>query len=498
MSNTESIGTVISDEETPTFEIVRIKLKAGQDVKPDTLVQVSISRTDMNNRLIGRIRNAYEHNPNEGPGNINVRDTLGMEPNYPPEGDSTTIYRLAEVELIEEIIGKTMRSPQTLPQSGADVFIANEQDIVKTIGLAEDESVGLRIAETARGTMTKIILKREAIQRHFFLCGTTGSGKSYAMGVIAEELLKHHLPVIFIDTQDEYSTLVKELKGETLIPGENFNIRISSLTDRELMELIPTATPLQQNIIAAAFMELKDEINAGKRTKFEIKDLVARVGEVAPKLTNDKGSINLSIMRTKFLDRDDIFGEGIGRANWPKLMIPCLSINCIHLDSRKLQTVATALLRELQDLRLRKFIPPYVVVIDEAHLFVPEGEGSPCKQIIREGVRMGRHHGIAMVLMTQSPVDIDKRTIRQCNTRLVFALEQDQLEAIRGVRSDASEETLRALSKMPQGTCLLSGTYESVKHTIPIKIRERETPNSEGGATPNVFEEMDDKWSEFI
>jgi DNA helicase HerA-like ATPase len=137
-------------------------------------------------------------------------------------------------------------------------------------------------------------------------------------------------------------------------------------------------------------------------------------------------------------------------------------------------------------------------VIDEAHLFVPEGTSSPCKQIIREGVRIGRHHGICMVLLTQSPVDIDKSTIRQCNTRLVFALEPDQLDAIKGVKADATDEMLRALPKMPQGTCLLSGTYESVKHTIPVKIRKRNMEDSEGGKTPNIFEEMQEKWIKII
>ena len=501
MPNIESIGTVISDEETPSFETVRIKLKTGEDVKPGTLVQMSVSKNDMNIKLIGRIRSAREHNPNERPENVNVRDTLGMEPNYPKEGDSTLIYRLVEAELIEEIIGQNMQSPQTLPQSGAEVFVANEDEIVKTLGLLEskDRSIGLKIGKTASGATTEIILKRESIQRHFFLCGTTGSGKSYAMGVIAEELVKHHhLPVVFIDTQDEYSILVRKLGGKVLTPGKDFNIRISSLTDRELINLLPEATSLQQNIIAAAFMELKDEIRAGERTRFLIEDLVDRIAVVGPRLTRSADSVTLATMRTQFLERHDIFGEGIGRSNWPKQMIPSLAINCKHLDSNKLQTVATALLRELQDLRLREFIPPYVAVIDEAHLFVPDGEGSPCKQIIREGVRMGRHHGIAMVLMTQSPVDIDKRTIRQCNTRLVFALEPDQLDAIRGVKSDASDEMLRVLPKMPQGTCLLSGTYESVKHTIPVKIRKRETPNSEGGATPPIFSEMEDQWSEYI
>ena len=55
-----------------------------------------------------------------------------------------------------------MQSPQTLPQPGADVFVANDNEIVKTLGLVEDESDGLRIGETVAGTTTDIILKQEA------------------------------------------------------------------------------------------------------------------------------------------------------------------------------------------------------------------------------------------------------------------------------------------------------------------------------------------------
>jgi DNA helicase HerA-like ATPase len=175
-----------------------------------------------------------------------------------------------------------------------------------------------------------------------------------------------------------------------------------------------------------------------------------------------------------------------------------MAINCKSLRSAQLQSIATAVLRELQNLRLKHHIPPYVMVIDEAHLFVPQDSGSPCKQIIREGVRIGRHHGICLVLMTQSPTDIDKSVIRQCNTRLVFALEPDQLDAIRGVKADASEELLRSLPKMPRGTFLLSGTYESIKHTIPVEIRKRTTQDSEGGKTPDIFSEMKSTWIEKI
>ena len=495
MSNTVPIGTVISDEETPSFETVRIKLRTGQDVKPGTLVSID----DVNCKLIARVRSAHEHNPNEGPEDINVRDTMGMQSNYPLEGDSTIIYRLAEAELIEEIIGDNMQSPQTLPQSGADVCIANKDEIVKTLGLVDTESNGLSIGKTVAGTTTDIILKREAIQRHLFLCGTTGSGKSYAMGVIAEELVKHHLPIVFIDTQNEYTVLVEKLGGKVVKPGENFTIRISSLTEAELLDLLPAATTeLQRDIIGLAFSELQRELESENIPKFSIDQLVERIEQVGPYLTNNTGSIRMAANRTPSLRRNKIFGESLDKADWRKYLYPCLSINCKHLMTNQLQSVTTAVLRELQTLRRHDHIPPYVAVIDEAHLFIPEGEGSSCKQIIREGVRIGRHHGIAMVLMTQSPVDIDKRAIRQCNTRLVFALEPDQLDAIRGVRADASEEMLRALSKMPQGTCLLSGTYECVKHAIPVKIRERNTEDSEGGETPNIFKEMREKWIDEI
>jgi DNA helicase HerA-like ATPase len=493
------IGTVSSDGDTPSFELVRIKLKAGKDVRPNTLVRIPVARKETTT-LIARIRSAHETNPNEAAPAIHLRHTMELDATYPKEEESTIIFRVVEADLVEELyeesgMAKT-RSPQSLPQSGTDVFLATDEEIVATLGLAAEPDKGLFIGETITGIPTRIILKREAIQRHFFIGGTTGSGKSYAMGVLAEEFRKHDLPIVFLDTQDEYSELTKKLGGQVKVPGVDFNIRVSSLTERELISLIPAVqeSDLQQNIVAAAFNELMDELADKTRDRFSIDDLVERIRAVGPTLTKSRDSVELAARRTSFLKRNDIFGEGIGREDWPKAMYPCLSIRCKTLTSGRLQTVATAVLRELQDLRLRKFIPPYVAVIDEAHLFVPEGEGSPCKQIIREGVRIGRHHGICLVLLTQSPVDIEKSVIRQCNTRMIFALEPDQLDAIRGVKSDASEAMLTALPKMPQGTCLLSGTYESVKHSIPVGIRLRETKDSEGGRTPDIFEEMAKKW----
>ncbi len=508
--NPLSIGTVISDEDSPTFELIRIHMAVGHDVKPGTLIKVQAMRNGETSTLIGRVQSAYEHNPNENVESANVRKKLSLSAHYPHEEDSTTIFRLVEADLIEEIVdiskaGITRtecRSPQTLPNSGAEVFIADEGEIVRTLGLTDDEKEGLYIGETISGTKTKIIIKREAIQRHMFICGTTGSGKSYAMGVVAEELISHGLPIVFIDTQDEYSNFVKAVGGQVVEPGKDFTVRISSLTEGELLDLFPDSmkkSPLQCDIALKAFGDLQTALHNGNIEKFTLQQVFDGIQDAASSLCAKEGDVlrvtDSVTRRMGILSQHKVFGQGIEKAHWPTLMSPCLSINCKRLTSIQLQSVATAVLRELQNYRLKGHIPPYVVVIDEAHLFVPQGHESSCKQIIAEGVRIGRHHGICMILLTQSPVDIDKSIIRQCNTRLVFALEPDQLDAIRGVKADASEEMLRALPKMPRGVCLLSGTYESVKHTIPVGIRERNMPNVEGGKAPLIFDQMRDEWN---
>jgi hypothetical protein len=57
MSDKDLIGTVLSDQETPTFETVRIKLKSGQDVKPGTLVKIPVT---LRNVSIGRGHRRWE------------------------------------------------------------------------------------------------------------------------------------------------------------------------------------------------------------------------------------------------------------------------------------------------------------------------------------------------------------------------------------------------------------------------------------------------------
>jgi len=498
------IGSVIADEDSPSFDLFRFKANANEYVFPGTLVGTAI---DDNKFLIGRISSSIEINPHESASRAKVREAMLIEADYPKEEFSTNIYRIYEADIIEEGVisgeGDTyeldITEPSDMAKAGEIVFIPSEDAVTKAMGFEKEPGKALCIGRTkitaediaakGKSVQNNVLLKPEIIQRHVFIGGTTGSGKSFSTGILLEELNRIGLPIVILDSQNEYVSLTQGLGGKVLRPGTDYTVRLSSLAEAEVLDLVPTLRGTQGlELLAFSFLGLKRE-----KREFGLAELLQRMGNDGPILGLRTDSIQTGIRRTQTsLERHSFLGE---KTNWIPLVIknPVVNIDCGNLDQSQLQLVVGATLRELQYLRKQNQIPPYAAVLDEAHLLVPEGEDTPCKQVIRENVRIGRHYGICMILITQSPVDIDKKTIRQCNTRLIFALEPDQLESIRGVKADATEDMLNRLPKMPVGTCLLSGTYETIKHAIPIQIRsDRKT--QPGGVTPNIFEELKNKW----
>lgn len=498
------IGTVVADDSSPSFDIFKFKARAGEYVHPGMLVAATVDESTF---IIGRISGSLEINPHESPARTAVRDAIGIGSDYPPEDLSVSVYRVYEADVIEEgkVIDGELRifEPVNMAKAGGVVFLPSEELVASAMGFEKRPEKALvlgrtRITDTFQMDTEEmpenVLLKPEIIQRHIFVGGTTGSGKSFGTGILLEEINKFKIPIIILDSQNEYIHLTEGLQGVVLRPGLDYTVRLSSLIESEVLDLVPTLRgTMGYELLAYSFLTLKREIREGMRKQFGLKELLEKMISDAPALKVEPRSLSLAIMRTQTsIERHNFLGS---KTNWVHLIkkYPVINIDCARLDLSQLQLVVGATLRELQELRLKREIPPYVVVLDEAHLLVPEGEDTPCRQVIRENVRIGRHYGICMILVTQSPVDIEKKTIRQCNTRFIFALEPDQLHALQGVKADTTEEMLKRLPKMPRGMCILSGTYETIKHAIPIKIRSnRKTKH--GGDAPDIFKEVNEWW----
>lgn len=252
------IGSVIPDDASPSFDVFRFKANANEYVYPGTLVATTVSESKF---LIGRVSGSLEVNPHESAARAKVREAMGIQADYPEETLSTNIYRVYEADIIEEgYLKKGARvqisEPSDMAKAGAEVFLPTASVIAEAMGFEANASDALCLGRTRitmqdvlddeiseqkqENNVNNVLLSPDVIQRHVFIGGTTGSGKSFATGILLEEINKLGLPIVIIDSQNEYDGVATGLQGKVLKPGEDFTVRLSSLTETEILDLVPT------------------------------------------------------------------------------------------------------------------------------------------------------------------------------------------------------------------------------------------------------------------
>jgi len=97
---------------------------------------------------------------------------------------------------------------------GSDVFMANEEQISKILGIFNPPGESVSLGNLI-GYPYEVYLLIKNFGR-IFITGKSGSGKSYTMGVLCEEFLKKGIPVVILDRHGEYGSLkvVAEDAGE--------------------------------------------------------------------------------------------------------------------------------------------------------------------------------------------------------------------------------------------------------------------------------------------
>lgn len=490
------IGRVICEGGTPNMERVQFRILPERNTAIGRIVGIRSKRQSGKSILtLVRVDQMREHNPHEDAESSTITDVIPFETRYSPEGRSTVIYRAATGELLEELVLAVdgtldrIESPETLPLSGSPVVEVPSEFIAKALSFASSPDDGLDIG-AVRGLDVHAILHKDVIQTHMFLAGGIGRGKSYARGVIAEELTAHGVPQLNIDPMGEMVEATEDLGGINVVPGEEFQLPLSALEAEDVLDAIPGINKSTNiaTLIAYAHNSLLTTKVIGRGEHFGVAELVQHIEKVAPRLEMAKpNTLNPAIQRANSLRHIDFIGEPFP---WERHLVPgrIINIDCRGRRVSELRLVAASVARDIQRLAKARKIPFVVVSIDEAHLIAPNQEDVVTTQVLREIARIGRHYRIGLILTTQSPSDMDRSVLKRLLTRLIFAIEPDQLDALRGLFADAPESVVRYLPKLPQGTAILTGVSETVKHATVIDIRKRLT--RVGGQTPNIFDDL--------
>ncbi|HEX7245095.1 MAG TPA: ATP-binding protein [Solirubrobacterales bacterium] len=503
----QPIGKVISDDASPSFFDVRFRLNPGRRSAPGRFVAIEAEAEDGRDvLLLARVEDLHEINPHEDAASSTLREVLPFGTSYAPEGASTVIYRVAEAEPLEEAVldedGEVVaiRAIATMPLAGSLVYEAGADLTVAALGLRGDPDEGLNMGVVYGSADVPVVPAKEVVQRHIFIGGGIGSGKSYTRGVLAEELHAWGVPQVNIDVNGEMRQATEELEGRNLTPGEEgFTLPLSALSPADVVDAVPSINrgTNMETLLRFSHETLLREVAMGDRKHFGVGELVERIDECALKLEMTVGSgeerrpdrrtVEPTKLRTRSLERLPFLGEPF---DWPGELRPgaIINIDCTGMPLGELRLICASVARDLQQLARQRAIPFTTLSIDEFHLVAPSDDSAVTTQVLREIARVGRHYRLGLILTTQSPSDVDRSILKRLLTRFLHAIEPDQLDALKGIFSDASQDLIRTLPKLPQGVCVLTGAFETVRHATLLQVRERHTTH--GGATPDVFGDL--------
>ena len=327
-----------------------------------------------------------------------------------------------------KIIGNPPHTPFPLDSK---IRIARLEEIQKAIGMDTSEEKALNLGEIFGISGLRAMPNVEKLGR-VFITGKSGSGKSYTVGVLLEELLKKEIPIIIIDRHGEYSTL--KLLDENNIPDSEI---FFNKNDPE--------KSFRKHIIE--FAEISYNPQADLPLKY------------------------LPVIQLK------------------ELILPgqCITINLRGVDIPIQENIIEQFLARLYKASTMREIPPVFVFLDEAHLFAGK-KASKSLDTVKMISQEGRKFGCNLVVITQKPQALDTTIRAQAGTWIIHKL--TDINDIRITTSSAEgldshdEEEIQNL--MP-GEAIITG---DITPFCPIQVKIRKRYTIHGGMGINILEKL--------
>ncbi|MDO5754848.1 MAG: ATP-binding protein [Tissierellia bacterium] len=453
-----------------------------------------------------------------------------LEPSYPIEtGSSCRIPRFEEIKpyfLTQE------------PEKGLIIgTIKNSDTIYKTVE-GEDERLKNLLYTFEGGEFFKqneipyiMDLYGQSQYPHIGIFGGSGSGKSYGMRVVLEELMAKDIPAIVLDPHYEMDFSIQAKKGygphydskfSRYRIGKNIGVKFEDISTGELKTLLNAISSLSEAMDAALDI-LHDAKDSYYTFSKKLQDLqkgfkLENIGNIQDKINNSEGEdkkaygevlkvfqkyqsrVNASSVTAILWRLESLHRQGIFEKNIVDLEQDLLARKlCVVQGSLKMmQIFSSYLLRRIYRKRreyrdgfsqgeVKDFFPPFFVITDEAHNFAPQSNEIqvPTKGQFREIAQEGRKYGVFLILATQRPTLLDSTVTAQLNTKMIFRTTRGtDIETIRE-ETDISKEQAKRLPYLKTGDVFLSES--ALGRTIYVRIRGAHTmtPHKE-----NPFDEL--------
>lgn len=362
----------------------------------------------------------------------------------------------------------------TMPfRPGAEVYRAEEPLIADVLGLKRHSPAGAYVGLLRNHELRVELDINQLVQRHVSVLAKTGGGKSYLLGVLIEELLRHKVTCVIIDPHGEYGSLrtPAEANGAHArfhVESQGFGSKIHEFSPDATLN--KTAKPLTFSLrhldprelltfmgltniktFLAPMKKLLEEVQAGN-PDFTVKDLVnaaARAEGPQMEILHERLEY---VEQTKLLaPQGTSLKELVTRGD-----VTLINLRGVAPDVQEI--VVARIAGTLFDNRKKENIPPLFLVIEEAHNFAPQQGIAACSRILKNIASEGRKFGLGLCVVTQRAARIDKTVLSQCTTQLILQVTNPlDLKAIAQSIEGLTDGMTEMIQSLPVGVALVTG-----------------------------------------
>ncbi len=355
---------------------------------------------------------------------------------------------------------------------------------------------------------------------HIGVFGGSGSGKSFALRVIIEELMKKRIPTIVLDPHYEMDFKLKTYDEapdynslyQSFLLGKDVGVDFKDLNVGEFKNLLNAAgamTDAMDTSVDEIFkrgesldsfrLRLSEILEALDRTEDALKmdmqtaelngdaaeaDRIKRLQGYQNKYSRKLNASSLKGISWRFrrLVQDNVFSS-----DSEALEAALRSGKLISLkgSTRLLEVYSSYILKKFyykrrayMDAKLlgtndEDYFPPFIIITDEAHNFAPKAFESASKPILKEVAQEGRKYGVFLILATQRITLLDDTITAQLNTKFILrTVRESDISTIKE-ETDISSDDAKRLPYLTTGDAFISEA--SFGRTIFTRFRFADT-----------------------
>jgi DNA helicase HerA-like ATPase len=375
------------------------------------------------------------------------------------------------------------------PFHDATVHPAHPDEVGAWLGRIRPARAVLEVGELALAEGVPIGLDGGGFGRHTFLCGQSGSGKTYSLGVLLERLLMEtRLRLVVLDPNSDYVRLAETRADADAAALERFAPLADSIAVRSGAGG-PAAIRVRFRELSAALQAAVLRLDA-LADREEYAELTALVEDESIRSLSDLDHVDSKALKLRAhnlgVDSWSIWPGPEGESLLAELEDPagprCLIVDLGSLETREEHAIAAAVVLERLWQR-RAAREPIAIVIDEAHNVCPAEPADPViARATEDAIRIageGRKFGLYLIVVTQRPQKVHENVLSQCDNLVLMRMNSTaDLAHVGRVFSFVPPGLIDRAAIFRQGEALVAGKIAS--HPALIRFGARIT--EEGGS----------------